>query len=102
MSAALLLRDDGHGDLHEHVCRVPALAQLPPAHHCGVLPVVAPVQPAAWVDSVDNVESVAREASISVLQSWQKCIHWNIYTLLLIKLPISKGEGISDKCPKFR
>ena len=33
----------------------------------------------------------------------QKCIHWNIYTLLLIKLPISKGEGISDnKCPKFR
>ena len=74
MSAALLLRDDGHGDLHEHVCRVPALAKLPPAHHCGVLPVVAPVQPAAWVesvDSVDNVDSndVVRVAGISVLQS---------------------------------
>ena len=47
VSAALLLRDDGHGDLHEHVRRVPALAQLPPAHHRRVLPVVAPVQPAA-------------------------------------------------------
>ena len=41
--SALLLSDDGNDDLHEDISRVATLLELAPAHHRGVVAVVAPV-----------------------------------------------------------